>query len=105
MLSTFFRAPKPLLYIVVVGGAAIVAFGYYLRFENILACQADGYGIDRYLAYCGSDGYGEYDHGALWFELEPDATESARRAKVLFLGNSRMQLAFSTRATEDWFGS
>jgi hypothetical protein len=89
----------------VVLAAALGAFGYHLRVEGIFACRADGYSLDRYLAYCNSVGYGEYDHGAFWFELEPEATESARRAEVLLLGNSRMQLGFSTRAAEGWFSS
>src|SRR5215467_4154858 len=105
MLNSWIRGNRPILYAVIVIGAALVTLGYHLRVESILACQAGGYGADRYLAYCGSTDYGEYDHGAFWFGLEPAAKESARRAKVLFLGSSRMQLGMSTKATSDWFSS
>ena len=33
--------------------------------------------------------YGDYDHGAIWFGLEPAADAAAANAQVLFLGNSR----------------
>jgi hypothetical protein len=49
--------------------------------------------------------YGDYDHGAFWFDLEPDIVRFARDADVLFLGNSRMQFGFSSQATRDWFSS
>jgi hypothetical protein len=105
MLNSFIRGSRPIVYAVIVIGAALVALGYHLRVESILACKAAGYGPDRYLAYCGSTDYGEYDHGAFWFGLEPEAKYSARRAKVLFVGNSRTQLGMSTKATSDWFSS
>src|SRR5262249_36528360 len=46
---------------------------------------------------------GDYDHGALWFALEPTARASAASADVLFLGNSRMQFGFSAPALGRWF--
>jgi hypothetical protein len=81
------------------------ASAYSLRAYGIFRCQAAGYGQDGFLGYCGATGYGDYDHGAFWFELEPRAVEAARRAKVLFLGNSRMQFGFSTSATTSRFES
>src|SRR5262245_35053014 len=105
MLNSLFRANRPLLYVAVVLGAALATFGYHLRVESILACQAQGYSAEHYLAYCNWQDYGEYDHGAFWFGLEPDARQFARRAKVLFVGNSRMQLGLSTAVTADWFSS
>ena len=48
--------------------------------------------------------YGDYEHGAFWFGLEP-ALDFASKADVLFLGNSRMQKAFSTTASADWFSA
>jgi hypothetical protein len=69
----------------------------------IFACQATGYTSDRYLSYCGATEYGDYEHGAFWFDLEPAAELSAAKADVLFLGNSRTQFGFSTAATAQWF--
>jgi hypothetical protein len=104
-MISFLRSDKPVLYIIVVLGAAIGALGFHMRIEGIFACAADGYGSDRYLAYCNARGYGEYDHGAFWFGVELEAQDYARRAEVLFLGNSRMQLGLSTAATHEWFSS
>ena len=79
-------------------------FLYQLRTDNIFACPASGYTSDRYLSNCGTS-YGDYEHGAFWFDLEPAAEMSAASADVLFLGDSRMLLAFSTAATTKWFSS
>jgi len=84
----------------------ILAAGVYdLRTHGIFACQASGYGFDRYLAYCQATGFGDYEHGALWFDLEKGATDAAMKADVLFLGNSREQFGFSTDATVHWFST
>jgi hypothetical protein len=74
-----------------------------LRFEGLFACPASGYGSNAFLSDCTSSGYGDYDHGAFWFDLEPDARRAAAGADTLFLGNSRLQFALSTHATEEWF--
>jgi hypothetical protein len=103
--SGLFRANKPILYISVIVIAAFGAFAYQLRVESIFACTADGYGSDRYLEYCQAAGYGDYDHGAFWFGLEPLARDFAHSAQVLFLGNSRTQFGFSSSITADWFSS
>lgn len=97
------QAAVPALYIVMIVGAVIATSLYVLRFEGIFACQADGYTSDRYLAECTAAHYGNYEHGAHWFGLEPEAVDAVRHAQVLFLGDSRVQVGFSTRATADWF--
>jgi hypothetical protein len=84
---------------------ALGAGAYSLRKYGIFSCQASGYGSDGYLSYCGATSYGDYDHGAIWFGLEPAASTAAANARVLFLGNSRTQFAFSSDATADWFSS
>jgi hypothetical protein len=100
-----FRTNKPILYIAVIIIAAFGTFAYQLRVDSIFACTADGYGSDRYLEYCQAAGYGDYDHGAFWFGLEPPARDFAHNAQVLFLGNSRTQFGFSNGVTADWFSS
>lgn len=96
---------KLLLYVLILLLGFIGPFLFKLRTDGIFACPADGYTGNRYLAYCGVTGYGDYDHGAFWFGLEPDTYERVREADVLFLGSSRLQFAFSSQTTEDWFSS
>lgn len=81
----------------------IGAFAVNTRYNGIFACAADGYSGDHYLGYCQATAYGDYDHGAVWFDLEPRAVAYARNADVLFLGNSRTQFGFSTPAMGHWF--
>jgi hypothetical protein len=83
----------------------LVGCMYNLRVNSIFSCQANGYKPDRFVANCNAPAYGEYEHGAYWFGLEPSALNFAASADVLFLGNSRLQFAFSTAATDSWFSS
>jgi hypothetical protein len=96
---------RPAIYILILLGAFVTSYLYKLRVDNIFACPASGYTSDRYLAYCEAVNYGDYEHGAFLFDLEPVAEMSAASAEVLFLGGSRLQFAFSTPATAQWFSS
>jgi hypothetical protein len=96
---------KPALYAAIILCSLLGAFAYKLRTDGVFACPASGYGSGQYLAYCQTTGYGDYDHGAFWFGMEPAAQRAAANADVLFLGNSRMQFALSTDATTQWFSS
>jgi hypothetical protein len=98
---------RPGLYIVVLLLSIPVGYGGYLRTQGIFACPAgDAYfGTSRYVGYCNAAGFGDYDHGAIWFGLEPAAVRFAADADVLFLGSSRMEFALSTVATDRWFSS
>ena len=98
-------AAPQVLYLVVVLSVALATYGYKLRFEGIFSCQANGYGSDRYLAYCQAIHYGDYEHGAFWLGLEPPSEDFLANAEVLFLGESRLQFAFSTTATSEWFST
>jgi len=100
-----FSASRPALYISIILGVVLAVCAYKVRTDGIFACQAVGYTSDRYLSYCHNSGYGDYEHGAFWFGLEPSIQNFATGAEVLFLGSSRMQLALSTRTTADWFAS
>jgi hypothetical protein len=95
---------RPAIYILILLAVCAASFLYKLRTDNIFACPASGYTSDRYLSSC-ETGYGDYEHGAFWFDLEPAAEMSAASADVLFLGDSRMLRAFSTTATTSWFSS
>jgi hypothetical protein len=90
-------------YIWIVLIAALVAYAYELRTYTIFACPADRYSSDRYIAYCNGVNYADYEHGAFEFDLEPSVQDFVHNADVLFLGSSRLQVAFSTVATADWF--
>jgi len=96
---------RPTIYIMILVGAFVASSAYHFRVDNIFACPASGYTSDRYLANCDAANYGDYEHGAYWFDLEPAAVTSAASADVLFLGDSRVQFAFSTAATAQWFSS
>jgi hypothetical protein len=100
-----YSASRPALYISIILGVVLAACAYKLRTESIFACPADGYASDRYLAYCNAAGYGDYEHGAFWFGLEPSTRDSVTNAEVLFIGSSRLQIALSTVATTEWFSS
>jgi hypothetical protein len=93
----------PLIYICTILLAVFVTLVYKFRKETIFACQANLYSSDRYIASCNGTRYADYEHGAFAFDLEPAAENFAREADVLFVGNSRLQYAFSTSATADWF--
>src|SRR5271169_4129247 len=92
------------LYICVVLATALASYAVWARTRSIFACQANGYIADRYIAYCSGANYGDYEHGAFWFNLE-HTLDFASKADVLFLGTSRMEKAFSTTATADWFSA
>ena len=98
-------ASRPTVYIPVILVAAIVGYAYQLRTQSIFACPATLYDSDHYLAYCGAGGYADYEHGAFWFDLEPSAETFAKNADVLFVGDSRLQVGFSTAATANWFSA
>lgn len=98
-------ASRPAIYIGIVLVAVITAYPYRLLTEGIFSCQADGYSSDRYLAYCNGGAYGDYEHGALWFDLEPSAKEFASDADAIFLGDSFSQFGFSTDVTSQWFSA
>jgi hypothetical protein len=98
-------ASRPTLYALIILAGVLVGYAYKLRTNGIFACQANGYSSDLYLGYCQATGYGDYEHGAFWFGLEPSALNFVSSAQVLFLGDSHLQFALSTTATADWSAS
>lgn len=83
----------------------VAAAAYGLRKDGIFACQAGSYRSDRYLSYCQAVKYADYDHGAIWYGLEPEANAAAAAADVMFIGNSRTQFGFSSDTTDAWFAA
>jgi hypothetical protein len=96
-------ASRLTIYICVLLLSVLVATVYKFRTDTIFACQADGYSADRYVAYCNGANFADYEHGAFAFDIEPSAQNFARNAEMLFLGNSHLEVAFSTDATANWF--
>jgi hypothetical protein len=107
IVSTNQQKPSSRLpaYLVLVALGMVAGLVVGQRVHGIFGCPAGSYEPGRYIAYCGLEGFGDYDHGAFWFDLEPEAIAAARKAEVLFLGNSRLQLGISSRATDEWFAS
>ncbi len=89
-------------YVAAVVIALVATFGVKLRSHGVFACPAAYQGV-AYLSDCNAAEYGDYDHGAFYFGLEPAARQAASQAQVLFLGNSRIQFALSAPATTRWF--
>jgi hypothetical protein len=99
--SAWYSKAVPGTYVAVVCFFVFAAFVYKLRIDGIFACPASGYGSDAYLSDCTARSFGDYDHGAFWFGLEPQAQHAASRADVLFIGNSRLQFALSGQRNEE----
>ncbi|CCQ75484.1 hypothetical protein [Magnetospira sp. QH-2] len=66
-------------------------------------CASDGYSPDHYLGYCADAGYGSYEHQALYYPSEPAVVPHLKAAQVLFLGNSRAKIVFSTNSLIERF--
>jgi len=94
---------KPVMFTAIVVLMMLCAFAYHLRTQGIFACNGSVYGQTRFLAYCNSLSYRDYDQGSFWHQLDESAYRHARQAQVLFIGNSKLQFALSTQATSDWF--
>ncbi len=93
---------RPAIYIVVLLATMAAAFATKLRLRGVFACPAS-YGTSAYLSDCESSNYGDYDHGAFWFSLEPKAQRAAADASVVVIGNSRVEFGFSSPVTVRWF--
>ena len=83
--------------------AALFAVGLGHLLIDSRRCRVSGYGDDRFLAYCYSKFYGDYEHGALYYGSEPVVFDNIRQAQVIFLGNSKTQAGFSSRAVRTYF--
>src|SRR5690242_3477521 len=73
-------ARRPGLYVAMLVATMCLATVYRLRTKGLFSCDASGYGADRYVAYCQASAYGDYDHGAFWYGLEPAVTAAVSSA-------------------------
>lgn len=86
----------------VVAGISGLAYRAIDRTLTSLGCfQPLPFG--RFMAYCSSPGFGDYEHGVYYYGLQPDAIEHLRKASVLFFGTSRAQIALSTNTLAHFF--
>ena len=92
------------LFILCAGFGILIGGVGQMTIDNV-KCQSTGYANDHFLAYCDSQRYADYEHGALFYGLERSAIDSIRGAEILFIGNSKLQAAFSTKAVRDYFNS
>jgi len=99
------RKAVPALFVLLIACSFGGTFVYKVRFDGIFACPASGYGSNAYLSDCTARTYGDYDHGAFWFGLEPQAQRAVAEADVLLVGSSRVQFAFAGTATASWFSA
>jgi hypothetical protein len=101
----WYRTAVPALFVLLIASTFGGTLVYKVRVDGIFACPASGYGSDAYLSDCTARTYGDYDHGAFWFGLEPQARRAAAEADVLLVGSSRVQFAFAGTATATWFSA
>lgn len=101
--NTLATKPGSGLYVGVLTFTLLAAYLFHARDVGIFACEASAYDADRFLAYCNAESYTNYDQGAFWYRLEPEAYRMAREADVMFIGNSKLQFAMSTDETKSWF--
>src|ERR1700730_14891282 len=71
--------------------------------DAMIRCDANDLTDRNYMAGCSAAYFGDYEHAALYFGLEPEANDHMVAAQVLLLGNSRLMWAFSTKATDKAF--
>lgn len=88
----------------VLASALLGCVGAYLGIWTYRASQCRmSPDTGAYLAYCGQPKYGDYEHGAFHYNLEPGLMSNLRRAQVMFVGTSQAQFGFSTTATTEFF--
>ncbi len=84
--------------------AGILAGGFeaHQQFQR-LQCWGGGYEQNSWMAYCELKQFGDYEHAAVYFGLEPEVAPKIEQAEVITLSGSRLQEALSISGTADWF--
>lgn len=87
----------------------VVAFGFaparvaQFTLDNAKCRLNNHQANDEFLAYCNYGSYADYEHGALYYDLESSVSENIHNAEVIFFGNSLTQVSFSTKFTRSFF--
>ena len=84
-------------------GFAIAFFHFFYMFFVASGCKVAPYSADRYMAYCRKPGFASYEHGAVYYGLEPKVLENLKNADVVFVGDSELQMGFSEDNVEQFF--
>ena len=95
---------RPLAYLLLFFGAAALSLGagsVVWWGASVLTCPPAAEGT--FLGYCRDDQYGDFEHGAYLYSLEPEAVAAAARADAIVVGDSRAQFAFSAEAVRRYF--
>lgn len=87
---------------ILVAGVAGLAYRAVDRWWASIGCFARP-PAGQFLAYCAAPQFGDYEHGAYFFNLEPEAMARLKGSDVVFFGSSRGQLALSTNALSRFF--
>lgn len=87
------RPPTHLVLLFAVALLATVVLQVAGGLVHSAGCDLRALTDDEYLAYCPNRGFLDYEHGALFYDLEPGVLPRLRAADVLFLGSSVMQRA------------
>ena len=103
-----FRTAVITVFAVFVAIAAILIFNFCQFTINSMKCWSSKYGPLYYLTVCDKVGepagpVPEYEAGTIYYGLESGISEAIRNAQVIFVGSSKLQHAFSTQATTDYF--
>lgn len=95
-----------LIYAVVltVVGCLTGAVTYNAKGISIVGCRPAP-DSDQFISLCGSLRFGDYEHDAFWFGLEPAAIANLKAADVVFTGSSRTMFAFSTSEVRSYFAA
>jgi hypothetical protein len=88
----------------VLAAATTALLAILAMYINIVRdCDRAGFAEDRFVDVCHDEKFGDYAHGAFFYDLEPQTIKSLKNADVVFLGNSRTQFAFSGPAIVEFF--
>lgn len=85
-------------------GVVAQIVGYAATGISIAGCRIAP-APDQFISFCGSPRFADYEHGAFWFGLEPEAIANLKAADVVFTGSSRTMFAFSTDEIRTYFAA
>ena len=83
--------------------AAILIFDFCRFAIETLNAGPANMGLFITLRSATTPNFVEYETGAIYYGLESGISEGIRNAQVIFLGSSKLQQAFSTKATTAYF--
>jgi hypothetical protein len=90
--------------VLILVGSLTAAFTYSAKGISIAGCRPAP-DPDQFISACGSPTFGDYEHDAFWFGLEPAAVANMKAADVIFTGSSRTMFGFSTTEVRSYFAA